>query len=37
MTRHGVEPRVCLDCARDDLAREGETLERCPDCGGPVR
>jgi hypothetical protein len=37
MTRHGVEPRICLDCGRDDLAREGEDVERCPDCGGPVR
>jgi DNA-directed RNA polymerase subunit RPC12/RpoP len=24
--------RICLDCGRDDLAREDEQLERCPDC-----
>jgi|GEM_PF-6493286 len=24
--------RICLDCGRDDLAREDEPLERCPDC-----
>jgi predicted RNA-binding Zn-ribbon protein involved in translation (DUF1610 family) len=37
MAPHAVESRVCLDCARDDLAREDEVLERCPDCGGPIR
>jgi DNA-directed RNA polymerase subunit RPC12/RpoP len=28
--------RICLDCGRDDLAREGEALERCPDCDSPA-
>lgn len=24
--------RICLDCGRDNLARQGEEVERCPDC-----
>jgi DNA-directed RNA polymerase subunit RPC12/RpoP len=24
--------RICLDCGRDNLARQGEAVERCPDC-----
>ena len=24
--------RICLDCGRDDLARPGDAIERCPDC-----
>jgi DNA-directed RNA polymerase subunit RPC12/RpoP len=28
--------RICLDCGRDDLAREGEPVARCPDCDSPA-
>lgn len=24
--------RICLDCGRDDLARLGESVDRCPGC-----
>jgi DNA-directed RNA polymerase subunit RPC12/RpoP len=28
--------RICLDCGRDDLAREDEQVVRCPDCDSPA-
>ena len=36
MPPRATTSRVCLDCGRDDLAREDEILLICPDCGGPV-